>query len=149
MESRNSELRENITNTLKEIAYPLSAILISFIVGGILVYSFGKSPVVAYTALFKGSLGDLNKFGETLVTVTPLILTGLSIAFGFRCGLFNIGVEGQFIIGAIAAVWAGWAFTGLPAFLHLTLTLLVGSLAGGFWASIIGWLKAKVGSHEV
>jgi len=149
MESRNSELRENITNTLKEIAYPLSAILISFIVGGILVYSFGKSPVVAYTALFKGSLGDLNKFGETLVTVTPLILTGLSIAFGFRCGLFNIGVEGQFIIGAIAAVWAGWAFTGLPAFLHLTLTLAVGALAGGFWAAIIGWLKAKVGSHEV
>lgn len=149
MESRKSELKEELMKTLKEIAYPLIAILISFIVGGILVYSFGKSPVVAYTALIKGSLGDLNKFGETLVTVTPLILTGLSIAFGFRCGLFNIGVEGQFIIGAIAAVWAGWAFTGLPAILHITLTLLVGALAGGFWASIIGWLKAKVGSHEV
>jgi simple sugar transport system permease protein len=149
MESRKSELKEDFIKTLKEIAYPLTAILISFIVGGILVYSFGKSPVVAYTALIKGSLGDLNKFGETLVTVTPLILTGLSIAFGFRCGLFNIGVEGQFIIGAVAAVWAGWAFTGLPAILHLTLTLLVGAFAGGFWASIIGWLKAKVGSHEV
>jgi simple sugar transport system permease protein len=149
MESRKSELKEDFIKSLKEIAYPLTAILISFIVGGILVYSFGKSPVVAYTALIKGSLGDLNKFGETLVTVTPLILTGLSIAFGFRCGLFNIGVEGQFIIGAVAAVWAGWAFTGLPAILHLTLTLLVGAFAGGFWASIIGWLKAKVGSHEV
>lgn len=149
MESRRNEIREDIIKTLKEIAYPLTAILVSFVVGGILVYSFGKSPVVAYTALIKGSLGDLNKFGETLVTVTPLILTGLSIAFGFRCGLFNIGVEGQFIIGSVAAVWAGWAFTGLPAFLHLPLTLLVGALAGGFWAAIIGWLKAKVGSHEV
>jgi len=149
MESRMNEFKEELRKTLKEIAYPLIAILISFIAGGILVYSFGKNPVVAYTALFKGSLGDLNKFGETLVTVTPLILTGLSIAFAFRCGLFNIGAEGQFIMGSVAAVWAGWAFTGLPPILHVTLTLLIGALAGGLWASVIGWLKAKVGSHEV
>jgi simple sugar transport system permease protein len=149
MESRINEYKEDIIKTLKEIAYPIIAILISFIVGGILVYSFGKDPVVAYTALIKGSLGDLNKVGETLVTVTPLILTGLSIAFGFRCGLFNIGVEGQFIIGSVAAVWAGWAFTGLPSILHITLTLVVGAMAGGLWASVIGILKAKVGSHEV
>lgn len=149
MESGKNEFKESLINTLKEIAYPLVAILISFVVGGILVYSFGKNPVVAYTALIKGSLGDFNKFGETMVTVTPLILTGLSIAFGFRCGLFNIGVEGQFIIGAIAAVWAGWAFTGLPAIIHLPLTLAVGALAGGLWAYGIGFLKARVGSHEV
>ncbi|HYE83490.1 MAG TPA: ABC transporter permease [Clostridia bacterium] len=149
MESRMNEIKEDMIKTLKEIAYPLVAILISFIAGGILVYSFGKDPVVAYTALIKGSLGDWNKLGETLVTVTPLILTGLSIAFAFRCGLFNIGAEGQFIIGSIAAVWAGWAFAGLPAVLHITLTLLIGALAGGLWASVIGWLKAKVGSHEV
>jgi len=149
MESKINEYREALLKTLKEIAYPLVAIFISFIAGGILVYSFGKNPVVAYTALIKGSMGDWNKIGETLVTVTPLILTGLSIAFGFRCGLFNIGVEGQFIIGTIAAVWAGWAFTGLPGILHVTLTLIIGSLAGGLWASVIGLLKAKVGSHEV
>lgn len=149
MESRMNEFKEGLINALKEIAYPLVAILISVIAGGILVYSFGKNPVVAYTALIKGSLGDLNKLGETLVTVTPLILTGLSIAFAFKCNLFNIGVEGQFILGAIASVWAGWAITGLPAILHITLTLLIGALAGGLWASIIGFLKAKVGSHEV
>lgn len=149
METRMSEIREDFVKVLKEIAYPLIAIIISFIVGGILVASFGKDPMVAYRALLKGSLGDWNKFGETLVTTTPLILTGLSIAFGFRCGLFNIGAEGQFIIGSIAAVWAGWAFKGLPAILHVTLALLVGALAGGLWAGFIGWLKAKVGSHEV
>ncbi len=149
MESKTNEQKEAFIKGIKEIAYPLTAILISFIAGGILVYSFGKNPVVAYSALIKGSLGDWNKFGETLVTVTPLILTGLSIAFSFRCGLFNIGVEGQFIIGTIAAVWAGWAFAGLPGILHVTLTLVVGALAGGLWASIIGFLKAKVGSHEV
>lgn len=149
METKTSEFKEGFFKTLKEIAYPLIAILISFIVGAILVYSFGKNPVVAYKALFKGSLGDWNKFGETLVTVTPLILTGLSIAFAFRCGLFNIGVEGQFIIGSVAAVWAGWAFKGMPHLLHVVFTLFVGAAAGAFWASIIGWLKAKVGSHEV
>jgi ABC-type uncharacterized transport system permease subunit len=149
MESGMNEFKENLIKTLKEIAYPLVAIFISVIAGGILVYAVGKDPIVAYTAMIKGSLGDWNKFGETLVTVTPLILTGLSIAFAFKCNLFNIGVEGQFIMGAIAAVWAGWAFTGLPAIVHLPLTLLTGAFAGGLWASIIGLLKAKVGSHEV
>ena len=149
MESGMSEFKEGLLNTLKEIAYPLVAIFISVIAGGILVYSFGSDPIIAYTAMIKGSLGDWNKTGETLVTVTPLILTGLSIAFAFKCNLFNIGVEGQFIIGSITAVWAGWAFAGLPAILHLPLTLLAGTVAGGIWASVIGWLKAKVGSHEV
>jgi simple sugar transport system permease protein len=149
MESRMNEFKEDLIKTIKEIAYPLVAIFISFIVGGILVYAFGNNPIVAYKALIKGSMGDFNKFGETLVTVTPLILTGLSVAFAFRCGLFNIGAEGQFIMGSVAAVWAGWAFAGLPAILHVTLTLLVGTFVGGIWAGIVGWLKAKVGSHEV
>ncbi|HRU41296.1 MAG TPA: ABC transporter permease, partial [Candidatus Diapherotrites archaeon] len=89
MESGMNEFKEGLLNTLKEIAYPLVAIFISVIAGGILVYSFGNDPIVAYTAMIKGSLGDWNKFGETLVTVTPLILTGLSIAFAFKCNLFN------------------------------------------------------------
>lgn len=146
---KNKELKENLINGFKEIAYPLIAILISFIAAGILVYAFGKQPMVAYKSLFVGSLGDMNKLGETLVTVTPLILTGLSVAFAFRCGLFNIGAEGQFIMGAIASVWAGWAFAGMPPILHVTFTLLVGALVGGLWAGIVGLLKAKVGSHEV
>lgn len=149
MESRKNEFMDEIRKSIREISYPLIAIVISFIAGGILIYSFGKDPIIAYKALFQGSLGDLNKFGETLVVVTPLILTGLSIAFAFKCGLFNIGAEGQLIMGAIAAVWAGWAFTGLPPVLHVLITLVAGSLAGGLWAGIVGWLKAKVGSHEV
>lgn len=149
MESKMNEFKESLINGLKAVAYPLIAIIVSFLVGGILVAAFNHNPVVAYSAMLKGSLGDLNKFGETLVTVTPLILTGLAVAFAFRCGLFNIGAEGQFIMGAIAAVWAGSSFNGLPALLHVTLTLLVGACAGGLWAGIIGFLKAKVGSHEV
>lgn len=141
--------KESFNKSLKEIAYPLIAILLSFIVGGFLVYSFGKSPIVAYKALLKGSLGDFNRIGETLVSATPLILTGLSVAFAFRCGLFNIGAEGQFIMGSITAVWAGWQFKGLPPILHIVVVLLLGSLVGGIWGGFVGWLKAKVGSHEV
>lgn len=149
MEKIKSEFKDDIKNVFKEIMYPLIAIIISFIAAGILVYAFGKSPIIAFKALFFGSLGDMNKFGETLVTTTTLILTGLSIAFAFRCGLFNIGAEGQFIMGGVASLWAGWALKGLPVFLHVTITLLAGAIAGGLWAGLVGWLKAKVGSHEV
>ncbi|MDF2521992.1 MAG: hypothetical protein K0R84_2620 [Clostridia bacterium] len=138
-----------IRQTGKAIIYPLIAILLSFIVGGIVVAVFGNDPIVAYKALFKGSLGSWSNFGETLVSVTPLILTGLSVGFAFRCGLFNIGAEGQFIIGSVAAVWIGWTFKGLPSIIHILLVLLAGTLAGGVWGGIIGWLKAKVGSNEV
>lgn len=149
MENKYNERMSSIINNSKAITYPLIAILLSFIVGGAIVAIFGNDPIVAYSAMFKGSLGSWSNFGETLVSVTPLILTGLSVAFAFRCGLFNIGAEGQFIIGSVAAVWAGWAIKGLPTVLHVLVVLILGALAGGIWGGIIGWLKAKVGSHEV
>jgi simple sugar transport system permease protein len=149
MENKVSEFKARLQQNTKAIAYPLIAILLSFIVGGIIVAAFGNDPIVAYTAMFKGSLGSWSNFGETLVSVTPLILTGLSVAFAFRCGLFNIGAEGQFIIGSVAAVWAGWAIKGVPALLHVLLVLLIGAAVGGIWGGVVGWLKAKVGSHEV
>lgn len=149
MENKMDEFKSTLKNTMREILYPLVAIIVSFVAGAILVYAFGNSPAVAYKALFLGALGDLNKLGETLVTTTTLILTGLSVAFAYKCGLFNIGAEGQYIMGSVAAVWAGWAFQDLPAIIHVTITLLAGALAGGIWAGIVGWLKAKVGSHEV
>jgi ABC-type uncharacterized transport system permease subunit len=149
MENNRSEFKVRLQSNAKAIAYPLIAILLSFIVGGIIVAIFGKDPIVAYTAMIKGSLGTWSNFGETLVSATPLILTGLAVAFAFRCGLFNIGAEGQFIMGSVAAVWAGISFTGLPAVLHIILVLIVGSVVGGSWGGIVGWLKAKVGSHEV
>lgn len=149
MENKVNEFNVRMQKNIKAIAYPLIAILLSFIVGGIIVAAFGSDPIVAYKAMFKGSLGSWSSFGETLVSVTPLILTGLAVAFAFRCGLFNIGAEGQFIMGSVTAVWAGWAFNGMPAILHVPIVLLSGALAGGIWAGIVGWLKAKVGSHEV
>ena len=124
--------------------------------------------MVSYTALFNGSIGDpariiaaiqsgdaeairraFNPFFESLVASTPFIFAGLSVALGFRTGLFNIGAEGQLFVGAIFATYVGYAVTGLPAIIHIPLAILAGFLGGGIWGFIPGWLKAKTGGHEV
>lgn len=129
--------------------FPLLAIILGFMVGAIFIAASNNSPVVAYKALFEGSLGGVAKFGETLYKTTPILFTGLSIAVAFRTGLFNIGAEGQYIIGTISAVAAGWYFQALPHYLLLTVIILSGAIAGALWASIAGFLKAKIGVHEV
>ena len=80
---------------------------------------------------------------------TPYILAGLALTVGFRCGLFNIGAEGQFYIGALFAVTVGFAVKGLPVYIHLPLAVLAGALGGALWGAIPGYLKAKLGTHEV
>jgi ABC-type uncharacterized transport system permease subunit len=80
---------------------------------------------------------------------TPYIFAGLSVAVGFRCGLFNIGAEGQFFMGALAAALVGYSIDGLPAYIHLPLAILAGALAGAIWGAIPGFLKARFGAHEV
>jgi ABC-type uncharacterized transport system permease subunit len=130
------------------------------------------SAAAAYSTLFQGSIGNLGDISqgletwwvegntkpilsamrpisESLVLSVPYILSGLAVAVGFRAGLFNIGVEGQFVIGGLCAVIVGYTITGLPAILHLPLSLLAGAASGGLWAAIPGYLKAKTGAHEV
>ena len=102
----------------------------------------------SYKALFEGSIGSVNAISETLFAATPLILAGLAVAVGFQAGLFNIGAEGQMLIGGMIGLYLGF-ITGLPAFLHLPLAIL-GAIAGGaFWGGIAGFLKARTGAHEV
>jgi general nucleoside transport system permease protein len=86
---------------------------------------------------------------QTLITTTPLILTGLAVAFAFRCGLFNIGGQGQYLVGAIVAVYVGSRFVDMHALPHITLAIVAACLAGAFWGAIAGFLKATVGAHEV
>ncbi|AYY13397.1 ABC transporter permease [Actinobacteria bacterium YIM 96077] len=111
----------------------------------------------AYAALFTGSLIDVSEytvgralrpFGETLTNATPLIAAGLAVAIAFRAGLFNIGAEGQIILGAIFAGYAGFAFD-LPIIVHVTAAVVAGIVGGAIWAGIVGVLKAKTGAHEV
>jgi general nucleoside transport system permease protein len=102
----------------------------------------------AYGALFEGAFGNPTAISETLLTATPLILAGLSVALGFRAGLFNIGAEGQIIAGMLTASWVGFTLD-LPIVIHLPLAIIAGFLGGAFWGSIAGFLKAKTGAHEV
>ncbi|GAB3601720.1 hypothetical protein GCM10027586_04860 [Kineococcus gypseus] len=110
----------------------------------------------AYLALLEGALyspdlsgkGALGPVSETLVNATPLVLGGLAVALAFRVGLFNIGAQGQLILGAIAGAWLGFA-VDLPAGLHLVAALLGGLLGGALWGALVGWLKARTGAHEV
>jgi simple sugar transport system permease protein len=102
-----------------------------------------------YAALFRGALGSWSALSETLTAATPLILTGLAVALSFRAGLFNIGAEGQAIIGGLAAGYVGFSLHGLPVVVHLPLALLAGLLGGAAWGFIPGALKARTGAHEV
>ncbi len=86
---------------------------------------------------------------QTLIFFVPLVLTGLAVAFAFRCGMFNIGTQGQYIAGAIMAVWVGTSLPGLPGLLHILAAAAAGALVGALWAGIAGLLKATVGAHEV
>jgi ABC-type uncharacterized transport system permease subunit len=132
-----------------KLLYPLLALLSALTFGILLIWWLGENPWRAYQAMFIGACGNSANCAETLVYVSPLLLTGLSIAVGYRCGLFNIGAEGQFIVGMMAAAWAGACNLNLPAWLHVPLTMLVGSAAGFLWGAVPGYCKAKFGAHEV
>lgn len=128
---------------------PILAIVTALIIGAIIIAATGKSFVAAYSGLFAGAFGNLNAISNTLVESTPFIFAGLAVAVGFRCGLFNIGAEGQLGIGAICAAVAGFALTGLPPIIHLPLALVIGALGGAVWGGIPGFLRARTGAHEV
>jgi general nucleoside transport system permease protein len=145
------------------VIVPLITVLIAFLIGGLVVLLGGKDPIATYEAIWKGTglqwlfpwttgedrtIAALN-LQQTLIITTPLILTGLAVAFAFRAGLFNIGGNGQYIMGAIAAVWVGSSFESMPGFLHILVSILAAIAAGAVWAGIAGLLKATVGAHEV
>lgn len=102
----------------------------------------------AYKALLFGSLGSLRAISETIVSASPLILAGLAVALGFRAGLFNIGVNGQMLVGGMCALLVGFSFSA-PIFIHLPLALLAGAAGGALWGAIPGLLRARTGAHEV
>jgi len=133
------------------VAVPLLAVLSALIVGAVLiVISEGPGAVLlAYKALFQGAFVGWGSVSETLLASTPLMLAGLSVALGFRAGLFNIGAEGQMTIGGLTAVIVGVSFEGLPAVVHLPLALIAGVAGGAVWGLIPGALRAKTGAHEV
>lgn len=145
------------------IITPLITVLLAFFVGGLVVLFTGHNPLSTYRAIFEGT--GLNWFfpwissddrivaalnlQQTLIATTPLILTGLAVAFAFRCGLFNIGGQGQFLVGSFAAVWVGSSFESMPHVLHVVLAMVAACAAGAAWGGIAGLLRAATGANEV
>jgi general nucleoside transport system permease protein len=134
---------------LRDILFPLIAVLAAFVVGGVVVWLIGDSPFETYRLLIGSAFSWPDGIGYTLFYATPLIFTGLAVAVAFRCGLLNIGAEGQLYIGAFAAAWIGIKFGGASGWILLPLCCLAAILAGAFWGAIPGVLKARFGSHEV
>lgn len=149
----------------REILWPIVAVIAAFIVGGFIVLLIGDNPFVTYYHMIGNSFGSLNDIGYTLFIATPLIFTGLAVAVAFRCGLLNIGAEGQLYIAAFATAWVGikfggtivnifgkeenWSWTSLPSVLLIAVCVATAIIAGAVWGAIPGLLKAKFGSHEV
>jgi simple sugar transport system permease protein len=132
-----------------QLLLPLVSVVLGLAAGAVAVVLAGANPLDAYTALFQGAFTNRNGFAETLVATIPYVFLGLSVATGFRAGLFNIGGAGQLFLGGIFAAFVGYRVSGLPAVLHLPVALLAGMLGGFLWGAIPGLLKARFGAHEV
>jgi simple sugar transport system permease protein len=160
------------------VVAPVVTALLAFLVGGLVVLATGSNPIEAYKGIWNGtglewfyrvgsyevglpwsdaevwfpwdpSSRAAENLQQTLILTATLILTGLAVAFAFRCGLFNIGGQGQYFIGAYFAIWIGSSLSGMNSFLHILVAIVVAGLAGAAWAGIAGILKATVGAHEV
>jgi ABC-type uncharacterized transport system permease subunit len=144
------------------VIVPVLTALVAFLLGGVIVLATGHNPLLAYRDIFNGA--GLNwifhpttdtvntsayNLSQTLLQTTTLILTGLAVAFAFRCGMFNIGGQGQYFVGLYVANWVGFSLPGMAPLPHVLLGIGAATLAGAIWAGIAGFLKAAVGAHEV
>ena len=127
-------MKQRLLNAWSVLKLPLIAVLVGFIVGAICILAAGSNPITAYVALFKGSLASIPSIGETLYKVTPILLTGLAAAIGFRCGLFNIGGEGQYVVGLTVAQIFALLGPQIPV-MHWMLALALAMVAGAFGAA--------------
>ncbi len=144
-----AELRKSLD--LQPVLVPFFAIVLALVVGAVAILLIGKNPLEAYWALARGMFGSTDRIAASLGRSTPFIGAALAVAFAFRAGLFNIGAEGQLLVGATAAAWVGtWSSTrGMPGVVAIPVLLVAGAAAGLVYGGIPGALKARTGAHEV
>lgn len=141
---------KHLTQTLARALFaPVIAVFIAFVVGAALIALLGRNPIEVYQTLLQGGLSGWPNLSVTLQMTTPLLFTGLSVAIAFRSGLWNIGAEGQMLIGALFAGVAGYAFAGLPTMIHLPLCILLGFAGGLLWAAAPALLRVYLGVNEL
>jgi general nucleoside transport system permease protein len=125
------------------------SVLLGLLIGAFFLLVSGRDPIAAYTSLLQGAFGSPARLAETFVKMTPFLILAISVSISFRCGVWNIGAEGQLILGAIASFWAAMTFQSLPLILLLPLTVVAGMAGGALWSGIAGALKAYFNANEV
>ncbi|WP_099221023.1 ABC transporter permease [Listeria costaricensis] len=138
-----------VKSSLNALIIPITAVILGLLCGAVIMLAFGYDPIAGYTALVEGVVSQPYYIGETIRQSTPYILVGLSVAVAFKAGLFNIGAEGQMLMGWLGSVIVGLHFENLPTWIHLPFAVIVGALFGAFWAFIPGILKATLRVNEV
>lgn len=136
-------------SNLIKILVPLVSVICSFIVGAIMIALIGGNPIEAYMYLLKGAFGSTSNIGETFIKAIPLIFTGLAATFAYKCGVFNLGAEGQFVMGAVFSIWVSTTLTSVSGVPLLLISMTLGAVAGGIWGAIPGILKIKRGLNEM
>jgi general nucleoside transport system permease protein len=145
------------------VVTPIFTTIVAFLAGGLVVVATGHNPLSTYRAIFNGTglnwlfpwvmgadrAAAATNLQQTLIQTTPLILTGLAVAFAFRCGMFNIGGQGQYLVGAYVAIFVGSSWVHLAGPAHIFLAVTLAAVAGAVWGGIAGFLKATTGAHEV
>lgn len=127
---------------------PLLSIILALLLGAVVILLIGENPATVYGAMFTGALGSKNAIAGTLVKTTTMIFVGLSYGFAYKCGLVNIGIEGQLYMGGLLCSLTA-IYIPLPAILHIPLCLLAGFVGGGFWGAVVGFLKTRFRASEM
>ena len=141
-------VRIGVLPLLRQVGQPLIAVLIATVIGGLLVLALGENPIEVYWLLISGSVVGVPNLLVTLQMMTPLIFTGLAVSISFRAGLWNIGAEGQMIVGALFAGIVGYVVHA-PMIIHLPLSILAAFVGGGLWAAIPAFLRVKLNVNEL
>jgi ABC-type uncharacterized transport system permease subunit len=147
--TQSTKYRFSIKHTWDQVFPALISIIIAFVIGGLLLVVNGRDPLAAYASLWSGAFGSFNRFTETLVRTTPFLILAIAVSVSFRCEVWNIGAEGQFMLGAIVSTWVALAFASLPIYLLFPLTFIAAFAGGAIWSGIAGALKAYLNANEV
>ncbi|MFV0464592.1 MAG: ABC transporter permease [Lachnospiraceae bacterium] len=133
---------------VKKLIQPILSIILAFLIGAIVIKFVGESPLTVYKAMASGAFGTKYALAGTLTKTITMIFVGLSYGFAYKCGLVNIGIEGQLYMGGLASALVG-IYIELPSIIHIPLCILAGFLAGAVWGGIVGFLKVRFNASEM
>ena len=149
MPGSGKQTKTKLKQSLSSLLIGVVALLLALACGCLIIMIMGKSPLAAFNAIYLGSIGSKAAIGETIVKAAPLMLTAMAFAVTFKCGLLNIGAEGQIYMGGMAAMTVAQVVKGVPYPLHMILCVIAGMLVGGIWGGIAGWLKVRFKADEM